>query len=248
MVSAQDRRMWRQGFLVIGLLLLLVLTNQSFGYEEITVTNGGTIQGQVQLSGVAPTPEKVQITKDEDTCGKTDKTDEKLLVGTDHGVQNVVVSIENIGRGKRQRREGALLDQKDCRYDPHVVLVPLGGSLTLKNSDGILHNVHSHSVANPAFNKPQPKFKKTLKETFRKAEIIQLTCDAHTWMSGWVVVHEHPYYTVTDKHGKFSLSDIPPGEYTLRIWHETLGEKRYPIAVQQGAREYLRIEAGLTNP
>jgi plastocyanin len=225
---------------------LLLVTTQSFGYEEITVTNGGTIEGQVQLSGVAPTAGKVEITKDEDTCGKTDKIEEKLLVGTDQGVRNVVVSIENIGRGKRQRREGGILDQKDCRYDPHVVLVSVGASLTIKNSDGILHNVHSHSVANPAFNKPQPKFKKTLKETFHKAEIIQITCDAHTWMSGWIVVHEHPYYTVTDEHGKFSLSEVPPGEYTLRIWHETLGEKRHFITVKSGTNEPLRLELSLS--
>ena len=140
-------------------LMMLVMTNQSFGYEEITVTNGGTIAGHVHWSGAVPIPEKVEITKDEATCGKTDKIEEKLLVGTDQGVRNVVVSIENIRRGKRQQREGALVDQKDCRYDPHVVLVPVGTSLSIKNSDGILHNVHSYSVANPAFNKPQPKFK-----------------------------------------------------------------------------------------
>jgi hypothetical protein len=67
--------------------------------------------------------------------------------------------------------------------------------------------------------------------TFPKAETIKITCDAHTWMSGWVVVHEHPYYAVTDESGRFVLSDVPPGEYTLRIWHETMGEKRHPVKV-----------------
>lgn len=235
----------RGGFLFIQMLQMLMLSmvvNPSFGYEEITVMNGGTIAGQVRVSGVAPTPGKVEITKDEATCGKTEKTEEKLLVGADQGVRNVVVAIEGIRRGKRQRREGGIIDQKDCRYDPHVVLVPVGASLTIKNSDGILHNVHSHSVVNPPFNKPQPKFKKTLKETFAKAEILRLTCDAHTWMSGWVVVHEHPYYVVTDEQGNFSLTEVPPGEYTLRIWHETLGEKRQSITVKSGANESLRIE------
>lgn len=227
-----------QAFLFLGLLLVVT---PGFGYEEITVKDGGTIEGQVRLSGVAPTPGKVEITKDEATCGKTEKMEEKLLVGTDQGVRNVVVAIENIRRGKRQPREGGILDQKDCRYDPHVVLVPEGVSLTMKNSDGILHNVHSHSVANPAFNKPQPKFKKTLKETLDKAEILQITCDAHTWMSGWVVVHEHPYYVVTDEGGRFSLADVPAGEYTVRIWHEVLGEKRYPVVVKSGTNEPLRF-------
>lgn len=247
MINAQGW-VWRRGFILLAELLVLAISSQSFGYEVITVTDGGTIQGQVKLQGVAPAPEKIEITKDEETCGKIEKINERLVVGTDGGVQNVVVSIENIGRGKRQRREGALLDQKDCRYAPHVVLVPIGASLTIRNSDGILHNLHSHSVENPPFNKPQPKFKKTLKETFTKAEIIKLTCDAHAWMSGWIIVHEHPYYAVTDENGRFSLSDVPSGEYQLWVWHEILGEKRFPHIVKQGAREELRIEMELANP
>jgi plastocyanin len=242
-----QRRIWRDVFILTG-SLVLAIPSLSFGYEEIPVTDGGTIRGQVKLQGVAPTPEKVEITKDEAVCSKTEKVNESLLVGTDKGIRNAVVSIESIERGKRHRKDGTLLDQKDCRYDPHVVLVPVGASLTIRNSDGILHNLHSHSEENPAFNKPQPKFKKTLKETFSKAEIIKITCDAHTWMSGWLVVHEHPYSTVTDEHGKFSLSDIPPGEHMLRIWHEMLGEKRYPINVKQGGEEFLSVEVGLTSP
>jgi plastocyanin len=241
-MNGAQGQVWCQGFIIAG-LVVLVISSQSFGYEVITVTGGGTIRGQVKLQGVAPAPEKIEITKDEETCGKIEKINERLVVGTtDGGVQNVVVSIENIGRGKQQQREGALLDQKDCRYAPHVVLVPIGANLTIKNSDGILHNLHSHSVVNPAFNKPQPKFKKTLKETFAKTEIIKLTCDVHTWMSGWIIVHEHPYYAITDERGRFSLSDIPPGAYTLRIWHETLGEKQQPIAVQQKAETRTVIE------
>jgi plastocyanin len=223
---------------------MVAMTKQSLGYEVISVADGGTIRGQVKLKGEAPTPEKVEITKDEDTCGKTEKINESLLVGSDNGLQNVVVSIENIQRGKRQQRvrEGALLDQKDCRYVPHVVLVPVGVSLTLKNSDGILHNVHSHSVENPPFNKPQPKFKKTMQATFTKPETIKITCDAHAWMSGWIVVHEHPYYTVTDESGRFVLTNVPSGEYTLRVWHEALGEGRHSVSVAPKAEARVQLE------
>lgn len=242
MIKAQERE-WRWLCGVAG-ICVLIIGSQSLGYEVRTVADGGTIRGQVKLKGEAPTPEGVEITKDEDTCGKTEKITEKLLVGADNGLQNVVVSIENIQGGKRQRREGALLDQKDCRYVPHVVLIPVGGNLTMRNSDGILHNIHSHSVENSPFNKPQPKFKKTIQETFTKAEIIKVTCDAHPWMSGWIIVHEHPYYTVTDESGRFVLSDVPPGEYTLRIWHETLGERHHFVKVMPKAEVQIRLELG----
>jgi plastocyanin len=228
---------------MMGLLVVaMAMPKQGLGYEVVPVADGGTIRGQVKWPGEPPTPEKVEITKDEDTCGKTEKVNESLLVRADNGLQNVVVSIESIERGKRQRRGRALLDQKDCRYVPHVVLVPVGVSLTLKNSDGILHNVHSHSVENPPFNKPQPKFKKTMQTTFSKAETIKVTCDAHTWMSGWIIVHEHPYYAVTDESGRFVLSDVPPGKYTLRIWHETLGESRHSVSVPPRSEVPIHLE------
>ena len=237
-------RIWRRALGVTG-LFVLAMAKQSWAYEGIPVTDVGTVRGEVKLKGEAPTPEKVEITKDEDTCGKTQKINESLLVGADNGLQNVVVSIENIQKGKPQQRgRKALLDQKDCRYVPHVLLVPVGVHLTLKNSDGILHNVHSHSVENPSFNKPQPKFKKTMQVTFLKAETIRVTCDAHPWMSGWIVVHEHPYYAVTDESGRFVLSDVPPGEYTLLIWHETLGVGRHSVSVKAKTEVPVRIELG----
>lgn len=240
MVTAQCR-IWGWVLSVVGFLVMGEI-GQSWGYEVITVTDGGTIRGQVKLAGVAPTPEKVQITKDEETCGKTEKVSESLLVGADNGLQNVVVSIANIQKGKRQQREGALIDQTSCRYVPHVVLVSVGANLTLRNSDGILHNLHSHSTVNPPFNKPQPKFRKEIKEKFAAAEIIKLMCDSHAWMQGWIVVHEHPYFTVTDEAGFFSLTDIPSGNYELLFWHEVLGEKRELVNVSPGANLRVQVE------
>jgi len=236
-------RVWRWALSMMGFLVLGGI-GRSWGYEVITVTDGGSIHGRVKLVGVAPAPEKVQITKDEDACGKTEKVDESLLVGAENGLQNVVVSIPDIQTGKRQRREGALIDQADCRYVPHVVLVPVGASLTLRNSDGILHNLHSHSTVNPPFNKPQPKFKKEIKEKFTAAEIIKLTCDSHAWMQGWIVVHDHPYFTISDKKGFFSLSDIPPGSYEVRFWHEVLGEKRQAVIISPKATAKVDVEIG----
>jgi plastocyanin len=218
--------------LVLSLTLgLVTLPHPTWGYEAIDVTDGGTIAGTVQFAGDPPTPTKLEITKDLEVCGKTEKVEESLLVGPNKGIKNVVVSITNIQRGKKLDG-GGVLDQKDCVYTPHVVLSPVGAELTILNSDGILHNVHTHSTKNPPFNKAQPKFRKEMKETFAHPETIKVTCDAHGWMSGWFVIHEHPYYTVTDDTGAFQLTDVPPGDYELKFWHETLGEAIQKVSVK----------------
>lgn len=215
------QKKWRQ---IIGIWLVSLLVKPAVvsGYEIISVTDGGSITGTVKYQGPSPTPEVLSISKDQEVCGKTEKVSESLIVGANQGVQNAVVSLVNIQKGKRPVLKSVTLDQKDCRYNPHVLLVPTGVELAILNNDGILHNLRTHSQKNPPINQAQPKFKKVIKEKFAAPELIKITCDAHTWMSGWLVISEHPYYTVTDANGKFQLSDIPPGEYELQVWHETL--------------------------
>ena len=135
-----------------------------------------------------------------------------------------------------------VLDQKECVYTPHIVLTPAGSELEILNNDGILHNIHTYSEANPAFNQAQPKFKKKLKKKFDQPEVVRVECDAHGWMRGWIVVMEHPYYAVTDGEGKFSLSDVPAGEYEVKIWHETLGETMQNVTVEAGGDASLAVE------
>jgi plastocyanin len=214
------------------LSLLLVNVKVAIGYEVITVQNGGSVVGTVTYTGELPTPEKVEISKDQEICGKTEKINETLVVGKNRGLQNVVVSIVNISKGKAFDETAAVLDQKDCRYAPHVVLVPLGKPLTILNSDGILHSVRTHSSQNPAFHKAQSKFKKEMFETFQQPELIQVSCDVHSWMSGWIVVQTHPYFTVTDGRGQFFLTNVPAGTYELQFWHETLGSRHRDITVR----------------
>jgi plastocyanin len=202
-------------------------------YEAVAVENGGSISGSVKFTGTPPTPEKLEISKDVGVCGQTDKFDESLVVGPQSGLKNVVVSIANIGKGK-PFNAGGVLDQKDCVYTPRVVLSPVGTELRILNNDGILHNIRTGSTKNPPVNKPQPKFIKELKETFAQPETMKVICNAHAWMSGWIVVHEHPYYTVTDTDGVFTLTDVPPGEHEVRFWHEVLGETTQKVTIEAG--------------
>lgn len=238
-----SRHMWhRLSPVVVGVSVQVVFLSAAWGYEAIDVKDGGTIAGEVKFAGAPPTPEKVATTKDQEVCGKTEKVVEALLVGANKGIQNVVVSINNIAKGKKLPEAGATLDQKDCRYTPHVVLSPVGADLTILNSDGILHNIHTYSTKNPAFNKAQPKFKKAMKEKFAQAEVVKLTCDAHSWMNGWLVVQDHPYYAVTDANGAFKITDVPPGDYEVKFWHETLGESAQKVSVKAKEEAKVSVE------
>lgn len=219
----------------------LALAAPTFGYDAGGVSNGGSINGTITFAGDAPGPKPVEVTKDVSVCGKTQKYDEGLIVGDNKGVKNVVVSITDIASGKEWTASQPL-DQKECVYTPHVVLTPAGAELEILNNDGILHNIHTYSEANPAFNQAQPKFKKKLKKTFANHEYIRVTCDAHNWMIGWIVVMDHPYYAVTDASGSFSLGDVPAGEYELKIWHETLGETTQAVTVEAGGEASVAVE------
>lgn len=228
----------RQTRLSVYGFLLLVLTSVrvASGYETIVVQNSGTIEGTVTYNGILPALEKVEISKDQEICGQTEKVNEKLLVGKNRGLQNVVVSIVDIGKGKAFEEATAVLDQRDCRYTPHVVLVPNEKPLRILNNDGILHSVRTHSSKNPAFHKAQSKFKKEMVETFGQAEFIQVSCDVHSWMSGWIVVQEHPYFAVTNESGEFHLTRVPAGTYQLRFQHEFLGEQLLTVTVTADQR------------
>ena len=225
--------------LVVG--ASLSFASVALGYDAGAVSNGGSISGTITFAGDAPEVKPVEVTKDTKVCAQTQKYDESLVVGENKGIKNAVVSISNISNGK-DFGEAMVLDQKECVYTPHIVLTPAGSELEILNNDGILHNIHTYSEANPAFNQAQPKFKKKLKKKFDQPEVVRVECDAHGWMKGWIVVMDHPYYAVTDGEGKFSLSDVPAGEYEVKIWHETLGEAMQKVTVEAGGDASLAVE------
>jgi plastocyanin len=204
---------------------------------------GGRISGTVQFVGTPPTPETLQATKDTEVCGK-EKTSKALIVGANKGIENAVVFLTTVQNGKELKMpaENPVLDQQNCEYDPHVLLVPAGATIAIHNDDNILHNIHTHSTENPEFNRAQPKFKKVLRETFAKPEVVKVTCDVHNWMTAWIVVQGHPYYAKTDKNGAFTLSGVPAGDYELKVWHETLGEKARRVTVKQGEETQAAFE------
>ena len=226
-----------RGFWMVVAIMGVILGSTAMTQAQ----DAGSLSGRITYAGPPPPKKKVDVTKDKEVCGKGDIYDESLVVGPDKGLKNAVVIVQGAKGGKFASQK-AELDQKGCQYVPHVVVVPTTGELDILNSDGILHNIHTQSTANPAVNVAQPKFKKVLTQKFTKPEIIKAACDAHGWMSGWIVVTDHPFVAVTDEKGNFAIKDIPPGKYTVEIWQETLGKQVKEVSIKAKEDAKLKLE------
>ena len=231
MAKAKEETMRKLGVWVLSTALIAVPVSGMAAYQAGDVKDGGTISGTVKFKGTAPAPKKLDVSKDKEVCGKTPKTDPSLIVSNGN-LANAVVTITDIQKGKKIATQRVKLDQKGCEYQPHVLAFPAGTTVEILNPDGILHNVHSYSKANSPFNQAMPKFKKTLDVKIDKPEVIELKCDVHGWMHGWLVSAPTPYVAVTDNSGAFKLTDVPAGSYTVEVWHEKLGKSTQKVSVK----------------
>ena len=184
---------------------------------------GETIKGNVRYVGAPVQKKTVSVTIDQYVCGK-EKESEELLLSSNNGIRNAVVWLQNLPPGTKAEWNlpAAKMDQKQCAFVPRVVLVPVGGTVEFLNSDRLLHNVKSAGKENPPFNRAQPHAR-SISFAFKKPEILRVDCDLHSWMRGWVVVAEHPFYAVTNEQGDFIFENVPRGKYTLQVWQESLG-------------------------
>ena len=225
----------------IVLVTMAGVAGRVAAYEAIPVTDGGTLAGTVTLEGAAPPPAKIDVTKDPEVCGKEPKIAPNLLVGQGNGIANVVVVVQaQKGKKLEPATPNPVFDQKTCEFHPHVLAFPAGSTVEVKNSDGILHNIHTTSTVNPSSNQAQPKFKPVITIKVEKPEWpIAVKCDVHGWMSGYWISEEHPYYAVTDANGTFKIADIPPGDYQVEVWQEKLGKKTFPASIK--AKEETKV-------
>jgi hypothetical protein len=197
---------------------------------------GGTIEAAVTYAG-APVVEKLKVNKDTEKCG-TEAVIEKVVVGANKGLAHAVVSVPG-AKGAPKALKGSV-DQRGCKFAPHVVAMT-PGELEIKNSDDILHNIHTYSTANPSINKAQPKFKKTMTEKLEKPEFVKITCDVHSWMLGWVAVVPG-LAGVTDKDGVTKIENVPAGKQKIEVWHETLGKQEKEVDVKAGQTTKVSFE------
>ncbi len=209
-------------------------TTGAAGYTVVEVANGGTIRGTLRFAGTVPPPRTVTVNEDIETCGESQQL-QPTQVGANGGLANAVVSLVDITSGAALVATSApTLDQNGCQFVPHILLAPAGQAVHVLNSDPLTHNVHTAAFENRPVNRSQPASVRKIELTFRNPEKVRVRCDIHSWMGAWIAVVDHPYHAVTDEAGSFVIENVPPGTYTLEVWHETLGTNSQSVTVTTG--------------
>jgi plastocyanin len=217
--------------IVLALFWTLTSAQQTCAYQEIVVEAGGTMHGQVVFHGSPPARTFLPVYKNRDICGNQ-VLDESLLVGPSGEISNVVAVLEGIAAGKSASSTLAVLDNRSCAFVPRVQTVTVGQLLELRNSDPILHDAHARlNFRGTLFNVGLPVWRR-VRHQFRDPGLVVVDCNVlHTWMRAYIIVTEHPYATVTDIEGRFTLGHVPAGQYTLHLWHERLGRQTTAVSV-----------------
>jgi len=215
-------------------LLLLALAACA---DAEAAPKAGSIKGTVVFEGTPPERAPLDRTADP-KCGSEPVLAEDVVV-TDGKLRDVFVRIKNGSGGTHAAPEDpVVVTQTGCRYTPRVVGVLAGQSLEIHNGDPTFHNVRGNLGKKIAFNLPQAAKSKPIRRDDLGAagDVVSLACDVHPWMAGWAVITDHPYFAVTGEDGKFLITGLKPGTYTVEAWHPTLGLKTTKVKVKKGKK------------
>jgi hypothetical protein len=233
-------------FLALGLVALLALfgglANAGEHYKESPVAHGGTITGQVFASRIAQKVERYIIPKQADICGGNYR-DSPIVTIEAGNLKNIVVYLEDVPEGKpfRAAAKKVTIIQEGCRFVPFLSVLMDGGEFEAVNSDPLLHNIHIYellgqgrsSVANVSQTRKGDIMIMSVHLDGGRA--LKVECDAHEFMHAFVFVADNPYYAIVGSDGAFEIADVPPGRYTIRIWHPHLGEQMETIEIAPGS-------------
>jgi len=222
---------------LLGVMALAVAV-ATMGASSSTPAKSGsdtaTVKGGVKVDAI-PTPTRINMSSDV-ACARLHTTaalSEDIVASKNGDLQNVVVYVAD-GLGDRTFEvpaESAVLQQKGCMYEPHVLALRANQKLQVINGDTCMHNIHPAPANNREWNKAQTPGS-TLEATFAREEVgIPLKCNVHPWMRSYLAVFKHPFFAVTGKDGSFDLSNLPPGTYTISAWQEKLGTVSQKITV-----------------
>jgi hypothetical protein len=210
--------------LLISILIFLLVPGIAFS---------GSIKGKITYSAEVKLPKTFDTGKYKKACGQ-EVPNERMLVN-DKGLRNVVVSVEGKKLGGKPGEYR--LDQKNCRYVPHVIAMMKDSKLNIHSSDPINHNLHSYSFDNDPVNVMFLPNQDDYELEFEEPEIVKVECDLHSWMTAWIIVTDNSFFDISGQKGTFKIPNLPPGKYTLNAWHEVLGSKSQTITVGEGDAE-----------
>ena len=238
----------RLSSLLIG--TVIVVTAASHAYA-----GGGTLKGKFVYGGSAPKAAAVNVTADKAFCGTKKLVSENVVVGENGGLANVIVYLY-LSRGDTVKVDPAyddlkktpvVLDNVNCRFEPHVALLWTEHKIVFGNKDSVGHNVKVDSSNKPM--NPLLPAGAQLETQFEESERLPVSvgCNIHPWMRGWLVVRDNPYFAVTDADGNFEIKNIPAGDWTFQMWHESVG---YVREVKIGGKDVEwsrgRVEVSIT--
>jgi plastocyanin len=202
--------------------------------------DAATLTGLVKFEGAAPKMTNIQMSADpycQSQHTSAPATEEDVVTGPGGELANVFVYIKDIKGNFAAPSTPVVIDQKGCQYHPHVNAVMVGQPLQIKNDDATLHNIHALPVANSQFNEGQPVQGMVSTKHLDKPEMtpFKIKCDVHGWMKSYMAVMPHPFYSVSQNNGTFTIANLPPGQYTVVAWHEKYGQQEQQVTV--GAKE-----------
>jgi len=212
----------------------------------------GDITGKISLNGTPPPEQPIDAVAQNADCTKMHTTPVKTRVyqvGAANGLQGVVVTLKGVAAQSGEAAAPVVLDQKGCEYWPYILAVQTGQKLTVKNSDPVMHNVHTLPAAdlgNEGANKSQMAGAPDVNFTFKKAEpFLKFSCDVHPWMIAYVTVVDNPYFAVTDKDGNFKITGVPAGKYTVQAAHRKANKDK-PVTKEIEVKADGSVTADLT--
>jgi plastocyanin len=199
---------------------------------SIDSATAGSISGVVSFAGPQPKTPTIDMSQDPSCPSKPQPAE--VFASKDGKLANVFVYIkEGLPSGRFPvPSEPVVLDQKGCRYIPHMLGVMAGQPLKILNTDTADHNVHDMPGRNPQWNESQMTGDPPAVKTFPNPEMmIPIACNQHPWMRAYINVMPHPYFAVSASDGKFTILNLPPGEYTVAAVHEKFGEQTMRVKV-----------------
>lgn len=191
-------------------------------YEIVEFDDGGSVAGHVRWTGERPESEALPVRLHADICGES-QAPPVLRVSERGRVADVVVALTDVRRGRAPADEEAPLDvvRSGCRFEPHVAARMAGQAVRFSNRDAVMHNLRARRETRSVLDIGLPSEGAATTRTLEEPGVLRLVCDVgHTWELGWLHVFEHPYFAVTDDEGTFRIDGVPPGRYTLTVWHE----------------------------